>query len=96
MPFGHLRDCFPPGLRLIARNFRPQICLVRFILHYFVLIFTMSIFRSMASVTWFEVGSLFCGVAPSVKFLIFGRAVAGIGAAGSKLLLDQASFRQLT
>ena len=38
----------------------------------------------MAAVTWFEVGSLFCGVAPSVNFLIFGRSVAGVGAAGSK------------
>jgi MFS family permease len=36
----------------------------------------------MASVLWFEIGSLFCGVAPSVNFLIFGRAVAGFGAAG--------------
>jgi len=36
----------------------------------------------MASVTWFEIGSLFCAVAPSVNFLIFGRAVAGIGGAG--------------
>lgn len=39
----------------------------------------------VAAVIWFEVGSLFCGVAPSVDFLIFGRAVAGVGAAGSKL-----------
>ncbi|CAL1711124.1 unnamed protein product [Somion occarium] len=29
----------------------------------------------------FEIGSLFCAVAPSVNFLIFGRAVAGVGAA---------------
>jgi MFS family permease len=34
-------------------------------------------------VFWFELGSLFCAVAPSVKFLIFGRAVAGMGGAGS-------------
>jgi len=33
-------------------------------------------------VLWFEIGSLFCGVAPSVNFLIFGRAVAGFGGAG--------------
>jgi MFS family permease len=36
----------------------------------------------MASVLWFEIGSLFCGVATTVNFLIFGRAVAGFGAAG--------------
>ncbi|EUC63014.1 MFS toxin efflux pump protein (AflT), putative [Rhizoctonia solani AG-3 Rhs1AP] len=30
----------------------------------------------------FEIGSLFCAVAPSAEFLIFGRAVAGTGAAG--------------
>ncbi|KAK0487875.1 major facilitator superfamily domain-containing protein, partial [Armillaria novae-zelandiae] len=30
----------------------------------------------------FEIGSLFCAVAPSVNFLIFGRAFAGIGASG--------------
>ncbi|GJJ12846.1 hypothetical protein Clacol_007091 [Clathrus columnatus] len=30
----------------------------------------------------FELGSLFCAVAPSVNFLIFGRAVAGAGAGG--------------
>ncbi|KAF8997631.1 ABC transporter [Cyathus striatus] len=30
----------------------------------------------------FELGSLFCAVAPSVNFLIFGRAVAGLGGAG--------------
>lgn len=30
----------------------------------------------------FELGSLFCAIAPSVDFLIFGRAVAGLGAAG--------------
>ena len=47
----------------------------------------------MASVTWFEIGSLFCAVAPSVNFLIFGRAVAGIGGAGSKYILRPISFR---
>jgi MFS family permease len=30
----------------------------------------------------FELGSLICGVAPSMSVLIFGRAVAGLGAAG--------------
>ncbi len=30
----------------------------------------------------FELGSLLCAVAPSIEFLIFGRAVAGVGAAG--------------
>ncbi|GJJ12851.1 hypothetical protein Clacol_007096 [Clathrus columnatus] len=30
----------------------------------------------------FELGSLFCAIAPSVGFLIFGRAVAGAGASG--------------
>ena len=30
----------------------------------------------------FELGSLVCGVAPSSKFLIVGRAIAGTGAAG--------------
>ena len=45
-----------------------------------------SIIRSMASVTWFEIGSLFCAVAPSVNFLIFARAVAGIGGAGSTFI----------
>ncbi|KAF9221175.1 ABC transporter [Gyrodon lividus] len=34
------------------------------------------------SIVMFELGSLMCGVAPSVNFLIFGRAFAGIGAAG--------------
>jgi len=36
----------------------------------------------MTSIAIFELGSLFCAVAPSVKFLIFGRAVAGVGAGG--------------
>jgi hypothetical protein len=40
--------------------------------------------HSMASVAWFEIGSLFCGVSTTANFLIFGRAVAGIGAAGSQ------------
>jgi MFS family permease len=30
----------------------------------------------------FELGSLFCAIAKSVEFLIFGRAIAGVGAAG--------------
>jgi MFS family permease len=30
----------------------------------------------------FEVGSLFCAVAWNINFLIFGRAVAGVGASG--------------
>jgi MFS family permease len=30
----------------------------------------------------FEIGSLLCGVAPNMPALIFGRAVAGVGAAG--------------
>ncbi|KAF8526940.1 ABC transporter [Hysterangium stoloniferum] len=36
----------------------------------------------LVSVAIFEIGSLFCAVAPSVNFLIFGRAVAGLGGAG--------------
>ncbi|KAG8703474.1 hypothetical protein FRC08_002816 [Ceratobasidium sp. 394] len=36
----------------------------------------------VAAVLIFEIGSLFCAVAPSAEFLIFGRAVAGAGAAG--------------
>ncbi|KAG8708510.1 hypothetical protein FRC11_006416, partial [Ceratobasidium sp. 423] len=36
----------------------------------------------VSSLVLFEIGSLFCGVAPSMDFLIFGRAVAGIGASG--------------
>lgn len=36
----------------------------------------------MVSIAIFELGSLFCAVAPSVNFLIFGRAVAGVGAGG--------------
>lgn len=34
------------------------------------------------SVTIFELGSLICGVAPNMNVLIFGRAFAGVGAAG--------------
>jgi MFS family permease len=34
------------------------------------------------SLVIFEVGSLLCGVAPSSKVLIVGRAIAGVGAAG--------------
>jgi MFS family permease len=30
----------------------------------------------------FEIGSLLCGVAPSMNVLILGRAIAGVGAAG--------------
>ena len=36
----------------------------------------------MSAITLFELGSLICGVAPSVNVLIFGRAFAGFGAAG--------------
>lgn len=36
----------------------------------------------LVTVGIFELGSLFCAVAPSVDFLIFGRAVAGLGGAG--------------
>lgn len=36
----------------------------------------------MTSVVIFELGSLFCAISKSVEFLIFGRAVAGVGAAG--------------
>lgn len=34
----------------------------------------------------FEVGSIICAAAPTVNVLIFGRAFAGVGAAGSVLL----------
>jgi MFS family permease len=45
---------------------------------------------SVASTKWvymlliciFEIGSLLCGVAPSMNILILGRAIAGVGAAG--------------
>ena len=36
----------------------------------------------MFAVFIFEVGSLLCGVAPTMNVLILGRAVAGLGAAG--------------
>ncbi|KAF9484264.1 ABC transporter [Pholiota conissans] len=36
----------------------------------------------LVTVGIFELGSLFCAIAPSVNFLIFGRAVAGLGGAG--------------
>ncbi|KAK0187629.1 ABC transporter [Armillaria mellea] len=36
----------------------------------------------LAVIAIFEIGSLFCAVAPSVNFLIFGRAFAGVGASG--------------
>ncbi|KAG2360168.1 ABC transporter [Suillus spraguei] len=36
----------------------------------------------LASILLFEIGSLLCGVAPSMNVLILGRAVAGCGAAG--------------
>jgi MFS family permease len=36
----------------------------------------------LTAITIFEIGSLFCAVAPNIEFLIFGRAVAGVGASG--------------
>ena len=36
----------------------------------------------MIALFFFELGSLICGVAPTAVALIFGRAIAGIGAAG--------------
>jgi len=36
----------------------------------------------LTNVVIFELGSLFCGVAPSMNFLIFGRAFQGVGGAG--------------
>ncbi|KAG8991828.1 hypothetical protein FRB93_002563 [Tulasnella sp. JGI-2019a] len=36
----------------------------------------------LSAVVLFEVGSLICGVAPNINVLIFGRAIAGCGAAG--------------
>jgi MFS family permease len=36
----------------------------------------------LTSIFIFELGSLFCAIARSMDFLIFGRAVAGVGAAG--------------
>jgi len=36
----------------------------------------------LVAIAIFQLGSLFCAVAPSVNFLIFGRAVAGLGGGG--------------
>ncbi|KII84128.1 hypothetical protein PLICRDRAFT_179806 [Plicaturopsis crispa FD-325 SS-3] len=36
----------------------------------------------LSAISLFEVGSVICGVAPSINVLIFGRAIAGLGAAG--------------
>ncbi|KAG9086758.1 hypothetical protein FRC06_002884 [Ceratobasidium sp. 370] len=36
----------------------------------------------LSAVVIFEIGSLFCAVATTMEFLIFGRAFAGVGAAG--------------
>ena len=36
----------------------------------------------MLAVSIFELGSLVCGVAPNMRVLILGRAIAGAGAAG--------------
>lgn len=36
----------------------------------------------LVNIAIFELGSLFCAVAPSMNFLIFGRAFAGVGGAG--------------
>lgn len=36
----------------------------------------------MFAVVVFEIGSLICGVSPSMEVLILGRAIAGAGAAG--------------
>jgi MFS family permease len=36
----------------------------------------------LVAVVLFEIGSLFCAVAPNMEFLIFGRAFAGVGGAG--------------
>ncbi|CAL1700461.1 unnamed protein product [Somion occarium] len=36
----------------------------------------------LSAITLFEVGSVICGAAPSMEVLIFGRAIAGCGAAG--------------
>ena len=58
--------------------------------------FHLLIIRSLVSVTWFEIGSLFCAVAPSVNFLIFGRAVAGMGGAGSTFISGPVPFLDLT
>ncbi|KIJ58908.1 hypothetical protein HYDPIDRAFT_44277 [Hydnomerulius pinastri MD-312] len=39
----------------------------------------------LAAIALFEIGSLICAVAPSMNVLIFGRAVAGCGAAGIQI-----------
>jgi EmrB/QacA subfamily drug resistance transporter len=51
----------------------------------------------LASIFLFEVGSLLCGAAPSMQVLIFGRAVAGCGAAGITIcsIATIASFTRL-
>jgi MFS family permease len=36
----------------------------------------------LVAVVLFEIGSLFCAVATTMEFLVFGRAFAGVGAAG--------------
>lgn len=45
----------------------------------------------LTAVVIFEIGSLICGVAPNMNVLIFGRAFAGVGAAGYVIL----RFRRL-
>ena len=51
----------------------------------------------LTTIVIFEIGSLFCAVAPSVGFLIFGRAVAGTGGAGLWVsilsIMAQVTFR---
>lgn len=47
-----------------------------------ILQFTPSKHVFLGTVVIFEAGSLVCAVAPSMKVLIFGRALAGAGAAG--------------
>lgn len=51
----------------------------------------------LTSIFLFEVGSLLCGVASSMQVLIFGRAVAGCGAAGITIcsIATIASFTRL-
>ncbi|KAH0825810.1 MFS general substrate transporter [Lanmaoa asiatica] len=46
----------------------------------------------LASITLFEIGSLICAVAESMPVLIFGRAVAGCGAAGYYVPLISITF----
>ena len=41
----------------------------------------------LVAILLFEIGSTLCGAAPSVEILIFGRCVAGVGAAGKLLPL---------